>query len=287
MASIEKFSGSGGFSTFALVDERTASRVEVVPERGGIVTRFAVGDDEVLYLDESTLADRAKNVRGGIPVLFPICGRLPDDLLVVNGRAHPLKQHGFARNMSWEVLAADSSANGASLTMRIVSNEETQARFPWQFETRLAVALSGRRLTMEWEIANASLTAMPLHCGFHPYFRVDDAQKSATRVETDATRALDNRTGATITLGSRIDLTAQEVDLHLSDHRPAGTVLHRPGRGSVSLSWSGFRQLVIWTLAGKDFVCVEPWNAPAGVMTTNPPLVEPSFSQRFRFEVLV
>ncbi|MCI0573314.1 MAG: hypothetical protein L0Y66_21415, partial [Myxococcaceae bacterium] len=32
-------------------------------------------------------------------------------------------------------------------------------------------------------------------------------------------------------------------------------------------TWSpAYRTLVVWTLPGKDFVCVEPWTAPAGAL---------------------
>jgi hypothetical protein len=51
--------------------QSASSRVLVAPERGAIVTRFLVEDRPVLYLDESTLLDPKKNVRGGNPVLFP------------------------------------------------------------------------------------------------------------------------------------------------------------------------------------------------------------------------
>lgn len=69
----------------------------IVPERGGIVTEFKVGDKRILYLDEETLEDLEKNVRGGIPILFPQAGSLSET------SKYPLKQHGFARNMPWEV----------------------------------------------------------------------------------------------------------------------------------------------------------------------------------------
>ena len=76
---------------------------EVVPERGAICSRLRIGGSEVLYLDPATLADPTKNVRGGIPVLFPIAGK-PDP-----GSA--LKQHGFARNLPWEPFRSYSSLN--------------------------------------------------------------------------------------------------------------------------------------------------------------------------------
>jgi D-hexose-6-phosphate mutarotase len=43
----------------------------VAPSRGALVSSLQVGHKQVLYLDRTTFEDPSKNVRGGIPVLFP------------------------------------------------------------------------------------------------------------------------------------------------------------------------------------------------------------------------
>ena len=78
--------------------------VEVVPERGALVTALRVGARDVLYLDRDTLSDPSKNVRGGIPLLFLFAGKLVDETLVLTGTK--MKQHGFARNRAWTVTSA-------------------------------------------------------------------------------------------------------------------------------------------------------------------------------------
>src|SRR5688572_15677521 len=75
------------------------SVVAIAPERGGIATRFDVGDRRVLFMDQETLRDPTKNVRGGVPVLFPTPGKLFDDRWSYAGKAGVQKQHGFARNL--------------------------------------------------------------------------------------------------------------------------------------------------------------------------------------------
>ena len=84
---------------------------------------------------------------------------------------------------------------------------------------------------------------------------------------TDATSAYDNRSGRATPLRGPIDLTASEVDLHLYDHWPRTVRLVRPGDRDLDLALGlPDRVLVIWTQAGKDFVCVEPWTAPANAL---------------------
>jgi hypothetical protein len=42
------------------------------------------------------------------------------------------------------------------------------------------------------------------------------------------------------------------------------SALRRPGAPTVEIEGSDeFAQWVIWALAGKDFICVEPWTALA------------------------
>ena len=69
-------SGAAGLEENMVVLTDEGSRAEIVPERGALVSRFIVEGEPILFLDESTLADPTKNVRGGIPVLFPAPGVL-------------------------------------------------------------------------------------------------------------------------------------------------------------------------------------------------------------------
>ncbi|MET0404060.1 MAG: aldose epimerase [Cystobacter sp.] len=256
----------------------------IVPERGALVSHFAVGGEELLFLDESTLTDPGKNVRGGIPVLFPSPGVVPGGTYRVEGRDHPMRRHGFARDLAWEVRARDN----ARAELVLGNSPQTQREFPWRFEARLTVSVSNRALRLAFAVENQDIQPLPLHLGYHPYFFVPQANKAVTRIDTDATRAWNNRTGEPMTFEG-VDLTATEVDMHLLDHSRPGTTLHRgPGLRPVELSWSpSFTTVVVWTLTGRDFVCVEPWTAPAGALRTGQGLlpVEPGATFSSEFEI--
>jgi galactose mutarotase-like enzyme len=36
-----------------------------------------------------------------------------------------------------------------------------------------------------------------------------------------------------------------------------------PGSPAVELAWEGFNQLGLWSRAGGDFLCIEPWHGTA------------------------
>jgi galactose mutarotase-like enzyme len=242
-----------------------AARAEVVPERGAIVSRFDVGQTRVLYLDEATLEDPSKNVRGGVPFLFPTAGRLENDRF----GDREMKQHGFARNLPFTVERRDERFIALSLS----ASEETRARFPFEFRIELAISLAKNQLRIDQRYQNRGKERMPLHVGFHPYFLVQD--KSQIAIETHATRAFDNVTRRDVPFAG-FDFT-REVDLHLHDHGGSKSTLRRPDATIAIEGSREFGHWVIWSLPGKDFVCVEPWTAPRNALNSGEDLlwVEP------------
>lgn len=252
-----------------LVLHSGSSTACVVPSRGGLVSRFRVGDRDVLFLDPATLADETKNVRGGVPILFPFAGKPP--------AGSPLKQHGFARTSAWTVLQAEK----AQVSCALEASDATRACFPHDFRLELTVSLDGAALTLAFKVQNHGKTPMPLHFGLHPYFAVPLEAKRTARVETHATTAFDQRKG---TSGPRppIDFGGDEVDLHLLDHAVPRTVLHHSS--DVSLNWSpNFTTLVLWTLPGQPFICVEPWSGPAGTLGKH--TLAPGSTEAFEFQI--
>lgn len=236
----------------------------VAPARGGMITHWVVQGEERLFLDDASFADLTKNVRGGNPVLFPSPGPLADGAFRWGGREGRMPQHGLARQRPWTVV--DRSKNAVTVELR--SDDATRAAFPWDFTVRIRYVLEGSSVRIEQHYQNDSDAPMPLAAGFHPYFRVPEALKSEARIATPATRAWDNVRKEEIRLGGPIDLGAGEVDLHLVDH--GGTTASLTfGDVEVRVSASAeFGRWVVWTLPGKDFVCLEPWTTAANALNT-------------------
>jgi galactose mutarotase-like enzyme len=256
-----------------LTDDGADSCASVLPARGAIVTRFRVGARELLYLDEATLRDSTKNVRGGIPVLFPSPGPLAGDRFARDGRSGSMKQHGFARNMAWETGSL-GAAGEARATMILPSNEATRAAYPFDFRMTLTVSLAGPRLRLDVEVDNTGDAPLPFAFGLHPYFRVADAGKAHTKIAAQATRAFDNVTKEIVPFRG-FDLTAKEVDLHLIDHGSSHSALTWDDGARVVVRASPeLTRWVVWTLAARDFVCLEPWTAPADALNTGESLIE-------------
>ena len=277
----------GAIATLVLADSGSQSRAVLAPSRGGLMTRLALGGRELLYLDEATFLDRDSNVRGGCPVLFPSPGKLAGDAWAWGGRGGSMKQHGFARNLAWEVARVGTEGS-ANVTLHLTSSDITRAQYPWDFTAEFTYTLSAGALRIAQRFTNQSDSPMPLGAGFHPYFFVPEAEKAAARVVTSATRAFDNAAKQEVMLGEGIDLTRDEVDLHLWDHGRSSAELTRPGAPAVRLSGSPeLGHWVVWTLKSRDFVCLEPWTCPGNALNSGDRLMvlDPGASRTLSLEI--
>lgn len=245
------------YRIYELVDPSAQSWVKVAPERGGIIIGFGVEGKELLYLDKDTFYDANANIRGGIPSLFPICGTLTNGEYSWDGQTYQMTGHGIARTSPWEVIATDTEKE-ASITLRLRSTEEMKASYPFDFAVIYRYVLKGSSLHIHQEYINHSSQKMPFYAGFHPYFQT--AEK-ALAYQTDATRYLDYNDGQIKIYKDRIDLNDMvESAMFLGGKEPRiSFLLPEAGQNIVMEYGAEFRYIVLWSIQGKDFVCVEPW----------------------------
>ncbi|MCZ8516006.1 aldose epimerase [Paenibacillus filicis] len=245
-----------GYDIYELNEPSTGSSFRLAPERGGILIGFASRGEEHLYLDKKTFLDPKANIRGGNPILFPISGQLAGGEYEWNGVRYPMANHGIARNRPWQVVKADDDGICLSLS----SDEETRRSFPFDFELRFTYTLNRGILKIEQSYANRSSASMPMYAGSHPYFA---ANRKNLVYETDADRYYDYNDrlekkydGNPLDLGSLVEsvvfLGAEKREITFS-----------PLEGKrIRLTYGDeFKYVVLWSVAGQDFVCVEPWMA--------------------------
>jgi galactose mutarotase-like enzyme len=255
------------YQTYILADRTAKSEIEVVPERGGIVTRWHIDGKEVFYLDTERFTHPELSVRGGNPILFPLCGNLPDNTYTVDGKVYTIKQHGFARELPWSVKT-QSAEGKASLTVVLASNTETKAVYPFDFEIAFTYELQGNKLVVRQEYKNLSATPMPFSAGFHPYFLCGD--KAQIEVEIPSKEYQDNKTKATHTFDNKFDFNQDEIDFVFDGLTSNNaTVTDNDRKLKLHLEYSDFStHIVFWTVKGKEFYCLEPWSATRNAFNT-------------------
>lgn len=245
------------FEMYELIEENTNSWVKVCPERGAIITSFGAFGEELFYLDEAIFYDVNSNIRGGNPILFPICGQLQGGKYELKGKTYSMKNHGVARTSPWQVIET-CTEDKASITLSVKSNEETKNSFPFNFELIFTYILKNGKLTIEQKYINNSKEAMPMCSGFHPYFK---AGSKDIEYKIDATKYLDHNDLKVKPYSGRVDLTNMVESVMFLDAKEHNMTFELPGLDrTIKLQYGEvFDYVVIWSVKDKPFVCVEPW----------------------------
>ena len=251
---------SAPYAHWEFVHPSSGDRLRIVPERGGLVSEWLCNGREVLYFDQERYADPAKSIRGGIPVLFPICGNLPDDSLPLASGSYPLKQHGFARNLPWTLeLLEDQSG----VRLGLVDTADTRAAYPFAFRVQMdvrPVASALEIVTTVFNTSEAGGEAMPFSFGLHPYFNVTDLAQ--TQLEGLALRCLNHLEMADAETASQLSRLPDGVDFLT---RPAGPVTLVDSAAGTRLQLQHQEPMdltVVWTEPPRPMVCLEPWTGP-------------------------
>jgi galactose mutarotase-like enzyme len=211
-----------------------ATQAKIAPKRGGLVTSLSSDNTEILYLDRETFDDITKNVRGGIPLLFPNAGPL-------KGILYNLPQHGFARRMPWNVIGQ----NPNSITLQLLPNEETGENYPFDFELKLKVEVAKNKLTHSLTVNNTGDKPMPTAYGIHPYFEIPQEEK--LRLITNI-----------------VSFKPKEINWIEEFDRPfinPGLIRVQMPRKEITIESDPniFKFTRIWHQRGKNFICIEPW----------------------------
>jgi len=260
------------YQTYTLSDDSTQSQVTVIPSRGGIITEWSYQNQDIFYLDRERLKDPQLSVRGGIPLLFPICGNLVDNSYEHGGKTYQLPQHGFARNLPWEVTE-QSTNQQASITVTLKSNEQTKQGYPFDFRLDFTYILKENTLELIYRHQNLSPESMPFATGIHPYFSVPDKDKLEFAIPSTQYQI---KGDANIkTFNGKFDFSQEEIDfafINLSSN--IATVIDRERQLKLTVEYDdNYVTLVFWTQKNQNFYCLEPWSAPRNALNTGDNLI--------------
>ena len=244
----------------------SGDQLRVVPERGGLLVGWRCGGEERLYFDAERFADPSKSVRGGIPVLFPVCGNLPDGALVLPQGRFSVAQHGFARDLPWELAALDS---GDGIRLTLSDSPATYSAYPFQFQLSLDYQLEpdalAIRAVVEHRAGAAEAGPMPFALGLHPYLQV--ASLAQARVDGLPERCWDHLTAAEAATADQLARVEKGVDLRVEGLDGSGLaprVCTGTGAAVELQMQPPFAHAVLWSDPPRPMLCLEPWSAPRG-----------------------
>ena len=249
----------GGSMKEYKIQEKNGNFAVILPEKGATVLSFCVNGTEIFYKDMENI-ESSERPRCGIPFLFPVFGRTPEDSI------YPMEIHGFGHTSKWDVFSHTEN----ELRLELKANEETLSVYPFAFRVELIFTLKDGVLHIHQIYENIDEKEMPFSFGFHPYFAGNPTEFS---VKVDAELEMDMTTGQPKPFDNRM------VEIVFPEGAPERgaffvqakneAVLHRGDGTQIHMQFdANFNRLVFWAVNGKEFLCVEPINSsPNGLVT--------------------
>lgn len=245
------------------------------PERGGIINSLKLEGKEILYLDEETFKDTHTNVKGGIPILFPNAGPLDENYLYPE-----LEQHGFARKLKWQ---KENIENGFRETLE--ENEETKNLYPYNFNlSQSGIFEQDGSFTLNQEVENKEESKeMPLSMGLHPYFKVSNPEKKNIKFNFEGGREIEEKV--------EIWANGKAVSIDNPKIKNSDAILEVdiPNLGKLLIDVSKeYQKIWVWSMAEKDFVCIEPVMRDKNGLIDNPEKMKPKeiFKTKVNFKLI-
>ncbi len=237
-------------------------RLRIVPERGGLITEWRSEGKELLYFDLERFRDKDKSVRGGIPILFPICGDLSDEYQI-DGKKYSLKQHGFARDLPWSISLLKDNLG---ISLKLNDSKETRSFFPFFFTLQMDVRLKEKSLHISVKIYNQSNDTMPFSFGLHPYFQVSNLQK--IKIDGLPKKCIDQTNMKVTNASDQMKILDKGVDF-LAYPSCSVKIFDSLSKNAIELiHQEPMDTTVIWTDPPRQMVCLEPWTGPRNSLVT-------------------
>lgn len=198
------------------------------------------------------------------PILFPIVGKLKDDVFRFDGQNYTLPSHGFGRLSEFTFTDGEFHLNFSADTLK---------NYPFKFALHVGYALAANQLTVTNRVQNFDDKTIYFSIGAHPALRVDgdfDAWQLEFNQSEHAARmplkdGLLSRERISTLDGRTLKLSYDlfEGDALIFDDLKSDAVTLRGKNRAVTLKAQGWPFWGFWTKIGAPFVCIEPWHGHA------------------------
>ena len=220
---------------------------------------------------------------GSAPVLFPICSGLKDDEFIYEGKTYTMPKHGFARRTEFEI----ESAKGNKATFLLSWNKAPHDNYPFKYEFRITYTLVGKKLVVEYEIKNLTDGDMYFSVGAHEaYFCPEgienyeivfeksenlDAYQLEGPLLTDNTKSYGKNTNVL-----QLEKSLLDNDCLIFKHLNSKSVClcNKTTKQKIKVDFDGFDYMLLWTVPGANYICIEPWCGITDNVNTNKQLCD-------------
>lgn len=278
---IEKLQLIKGQRVYQLTSHDGDTVAKLLPERGGLLYSLTMqgkqAERELLYTASDFWTAAATQLVGGMPICFPICGRLvarkEGGNYLYAGHHYELPMHGFVRNMLWQVI---DDGEPDRITLIVTDTETSFKHFPFRFALRFEYVVTYNKLQVKQIYENRDDRSLPFYAGFHPYFLTPPVGEGKDRVYIDfkAKKHLLYNSDLTEVVSGTAPFS---TPISVSNDKVKDELMYLEANNRVDLIYPGgdklsiytqsptypelFKYLQLYTQPDQPFICAEHWMA--------------------------
>ena len=252
---------------------------------------------QLLWIKDDAIWNRVS------PILFPFVGRLLHDQYKVNGKVFSIRQHGFARDLVFDLVLQ----NDESLIFSLIDNEATRKHYPFGFELQVIYSLKGQEISITHRVINRDNKPLLFSIGGHPGFQINGKISDYSLDFGGEYTVQQHLITGNFYNGKTKDLHLNRTfDLSESLFASDAIVIKSPPFKSISfgkkngplyftLHCDSWTAVGLWTKPGAPFFCIEPWwgwadsldsdgnlENKAGILT-----IDPNEQQDFSYSIVM
>jgi galactose mutarotase-like enzyme len=212
----------------------------------------------------------AKNIwKRTSPILFPIVGKLKNDMYTLKGKTYQMPQHGFARDREFTLLKSTPS----EMEWFLEADQETFKHYPFCFELRVSYKLEGNKLITLYSVKNVDRQDIFFSIGAHPGFstpEIDDCEIRFERKDEKDEKEYFQLKDGLVDWKKSFALESNEIkpakELFLNDalifknlKSKYIDLVFKKQNEVLRLEGTNTPFLGIWAKDSVPFLCIEPW----------------------------
>lgn len=231
------------------------------------------------------------------PVLFPIVGRLKNNQYQSGENEFTLSQHGFARDVEFEMIEQSENA----ISFELTASEESLKIFPFHFSLIITYQIKKNRIKTVYKVFNPDSKDLYFSIGAHPGFKTnilpgENMSDYSIKIEGKQMLTAEILKDGLLT-GETREIHLNEGILKLDSHTFDNdalvfknsqiekiTLFSSKSGNRIEMNCKGWPYFGIWSKKDCDkFICLEPWcgitdsinstgnlNEKEGILIVNP-----------------
>lgn len=250
---------------------------------GAELTSIKYHGEEFLHQGEKVLDSNGKVYwKRRAPILFPIVGSLKNNTTIINGEKFEMLQHGFARDMKFDILKISEREHIYVLKY----NQETLKMYPFKFELYVSYRIDNNKLIVKYKVKNLDDKTMFFGIGGHPAFAInlkenkyrlefDEKEENAKFYQLDngLISYKNNYINKSIMSNEKSISIGKDTFTHdaiiMGNLKSKKIRLIENNNTRLVLDFTGFKYLGIWSKKNAPFICIEPWYTTADYTDSN------------------